>query len=170
MTSGAFAEAMVYRGPGIMTEKGKAWEAMLKKTLGSYSPIIPCTQMMGVFLAIYALPHVAAAATDVDVKQVQTGLGLATGVHQISKVGGGKGKMLEINFNAYAFEIDTGWHGQRYYHAVLHAKGQLQGTRQERHVQVLCLRDPLQGPWIRKLVDNFLGDRSMRAVQIVSIH
>lgn len=95
MTSGAFAEAMVYRGPGIMTEKGKAWEAMLKKTLGSYSPIIPCTQMMGVFLAIYALPHVAAAATDVDVKQVQTGLGLATGVHQISKVGGGKGKMLE---------------------------------------------------------------------------
>jgi hypothetical protein len=95
MTGGAFAEALVNRSAGSMTEKGRAWEAMLNKALGRYRPIIPCTQMMGVFLAIYALPHIAAAATDVDVAEVQTGLGLATGVHQISKVGGGKGKMLE---------------------------------------------------------------------------
>jgi hypothetical protein len=99
MTSGAFAEALVNRKAGSITEKGKAWEATLNKVLDGYWPIIPCTQMMGVFLAIYALPHIAAAATDVDVKEVQTGLGLATGVHQISKVGGGKGKMLEKTFH-----------------------------------------------------------------------
>ena len=83
-------------------------------------------------------------------------------------------RTLEIDFNVNTFESNTGWHGQKHRHAVLRAKGlskcNCKAPAENDTSKSSAYMIHFKGAWIRKLVDNFLGDRSIQVVQEVSIH
>jgi hypothetical protein len=78
-------------GADDQSQKGAGWRAKLSEVLSGYEPLVAGTSMMGLFLAVFALPQLAALASEVEVQKVATGMGLGIGIekltHEAAKMG-----------------------------------------------------------------------------------